>query len=95
MVAMEAAYVISTPEGWVHADWIVHKAPFELVGRVFEVWSFLGLTGYYRRFNLNFSKIAKPIIELLKKGNKYIYNDACDRAFKVLKKQLTTSPVLT
>jgi hypothetical protein len=37
MVAMEAAYVISTPEGWVHADWIVHKAPLELVGRVFEV----------------------------------------------------------
>jgi hypothetical protein len=37
-----------------------------------EVWSFLGLVGYYRRFILNFSKVAKPITELLKNGNKYI-----------------------
>jgi hypothetical protein len=29
------------------------------------------------------------------KGNKYIWNDACDEAFKVLKKLLTTSPMLT
>jgi hypothetical protein len=53
---------------------------------VFEVRSFLGLAGYYRRFILNFSKIAKPIIELLKKGNKYVWSKACDEAFKHLKK---------
>jgi hypothetical protein len=58
---------------------------------VSEVRSFLG----YRRFILNISKVAKSITELLKKGNKYIWNDACDEAFKVLKKLLTTSPVLT
>jgi hypothetical protein len=44
---------------------------------------------------LNFSRIAKPITELLRKGNKYIWNDACDEAFKVLKKLLITSAVLT
>jgi hypothetical protein len=59
-----------------------------------EVRSFLGLAGYYRRFIPNFSKIAKPITELLKKGNKYVWSEACDEAFKHLKKLLTTSPVL-
>jgi hypothetical protein len=62
---------------------------------VFKVRSFLGLVGYYRRFIPNFSKVAKPITELLKKGNKYIWNDACDEASKALKKFQTTSPVLT
>jgi hypothetical protein len=62
---------------------------------VSEVRSFLGLAGYYRRFILNFSKITKPITKLLKKGNKYVWSEACDEAFKHLKKLLTTSPVLT
>jgi hypothetical protein len=61
---------------------------------VSKVRSFLGLAGYYRRFIPNFSKIAKPITELLKKGNKYDWSEACDKAFKHLKKLLTTSPVL-
>jgi hypothetical protein len=52
------------------------------------------LAGYYRNYILHFSKIAKLITEPLKKGNKYIWNDACDEAFKVLKKLLTTSPVI-
>jgi hypothetical protein len=62
---------------------------------VSKVQSFLGLAGYYQRFIPIFSKDAKPITELLKKGNKYIWNDAYDEAFKILKKLLTTSPVLT
>jgi hypothetical protein len=61
---------------------------------VSELRSFLGLAGYYRWFIPNFSKIAKPINELLKKGNKYVWIDACDEAFKNLKKLLTTSRVL-
>jgi microcompartment protein CcmK/EutM len=60
---------------------------------VSEVRSFLGLAGYYRQFIQNFSKIARPITELLKKGNKYVWSEACDEAFKHLK-LLTTLPVL-
>jgi hypothetical protein len=61
---------------------------------VAEVRSFLGLAGYYHRFILIFSKIAKPITELLKMGKKYLWSEACDEAFKHLKRLLTTSPVL-
>jgi hypothetical protein len=58
------------------------------------VHNFLGLAGCYRRFISNFSKISKPITELLKKDNKYVWSKDCDEAFKTLKKLLTTSPVL-
>jgi hypothetical protein len=52
------------------------------------------LADYYQRFILIFSKIAKPVTELLKKGSKYVWSDTCDEAFKHLKKLMTTSPVL-
>jgi hypothetical protein len=45
-------------------------------------------------FITNFSKISKPITELLKKGNKYVWSKDCGEAFQTLKKLLTTSPVL-
>jgi hypothetical protein len=61
---------------------------------VSEVQSFLGLADYYHQFIPNFSKIMKPITELLKKGNKYLWSEACDEAFKHLNRLLTTSPVL-
>jgi hypothetical protein len=61
---------------------------------VSEIRSFLGLAGYYHRFIPNFSKITKPITELLKKGNKYLWSETCDEAFKHLKRLLTTLPVL-
>jgi hypothetical protein len=61
---------------------------------VSEVRSFLGLSGYYRRFIPNFSKITRPVTALLKKENKYVWSDTCDEAFKHLKKLLTTSPMV-
>jgi hypothetical protein len=61
---------------------------------VTQVRSFLGLASYYQRFILNFSKISKPITELLKKGNKYMWSKDNDEAFNTLKKLLTTSPLL-
>jgi hypothetical protein len=38
---------------------------------VHQIRSFLGLAGYYRRFIPDFSRIAKPMIELLKKEIKF------------------------
>ena len=59
-----------------------------------EMRSFLGLVGYYRRFIENFSKIAKPMRELLKKDTKFQWTEECEASFQELKKHLVTSPVL-
>jgi hypothetical protein len=59
-----------------------------------QVRSFLGLAGYYRRFILDFSRIAKPMTELLKKGVKYEWSQKCEDAFHALRQHLTTAPVL-
>ena len=61
---------------------------------IHQIRSFLGLAGYYRRFIPDFSRIAKPMMELLKKGVKFIWDDKCEEAFHTLRAQLTTTPVL-
>jgi hypothetical protein len=61
---------------------------------VHEIRSFLGLVGYYRRFIPDFSRIAKPMTELLKKGVKFSWDQKCDDAFHTLRDHLTTAPVL-
>jgi hypothetical protein len=46
-----------------------------------QIRSFLGLAGYYRRFIPDFSRIAKLMTELLKKGVKYNWSQKCDMPF--------------
>jgi hypothetical protein len=60
-----------------------------------QVRSFLGLAGYYRRFIPDFSKIVKPITELLKNDVKFNWPPKCKEALEWLKTLLTTAPVLT
>jgi hypothetical protein len=52
------------------------------------------MAGYYRRFIPDFSKVAKPITELLKNQTKFIWSPEYEKAFRILKKSLTTAPVL-
>ena len=66
------------------------KAPTSIL----EIRSFLGLAGYYRRFVPDFSKIARPMTELLKKGVRFNWDDKCEQAFQTLKKFLTSAPIL-
>lgn len=61
---------------------------------VHEIRSFLGLAGYYRRFIQDFSKIAKPMTELLQKGVKFVWSKDCENAFQTLKQRLTSAPIL-
>ncbi|WVZ57938.1 hypothetical protein U9M48_008266 [Paspalum notatum var. saurae] len=62
---------------------------------VTEIRSFLGIAKYYRRFIENFSKIAKPMTELLKDKVSFEWNDKCEKSFQCLKDKLSTTPMLT
>jgi hypothetical protein len=55
-----------------------------------EIQSFLGLAGYYRRFIKDFSKIAKPMMKLLKKNKAFEWIAECQVSFEEVKKRLTT-----
>jgi hypothetical protein len=62
---------------------------------VLDIRSFLGLAGYYRRFIEGFSKISKPMTELLVKGKTFEWTPRREASFQEFKKKLTTTPVLT
>ncbi|KAJ9544205.1 hypothetical protein OSB04_023912 [Centaurea solstitialis] len=58
------------------------------------VRSFLGHAGFYRRFIKDFSKIARPLTELLAKDTPFSFNDSCLEAFEKLKKELTSALII-
>ena len=61
-----------------------------------QVRSFLGLTGFYRRFIPGYAKIASPLTDLTKKGlpNNVHWTSTQQKAFETLKEMLTQSPIL-
>ncbi|GJT85205.1 putative reverse transcriptase domain-containing protein [Tanacetum coccineum] len=59
-----------------------------------EIRSFLGLTGYYRRFIVNFLKITKPLTMLTQKNKKFEWSDEQEIAFLTLKNMLCDAPIL-
>lgn len=59
-----------------------------------DIKSFLGLLNYYRRFVVNFAKIAKPLTSLLKKNIIFNWTDKCENAFCELKNILMSPPLL-
>nr|GEW43948.1 reverse transcriptase domain-containing protein [Tanacetum cinerariifolium] len=56
--------------------------------------SFLVHVGFYRRFIQYFSKIARPMTQLLEKDTSFIFSKECTEAFQSLKKKLTEASIL-
>nr|GEV07572.1 hypothetical protein [Tanacetum cinerariifolium] len=51
--------------------------------------------GYYRRFLMNFSKIAKPLTSLNQKNQKYEWVEKEEEEFQILKNNLCDAPILS
>lgn len=59
-----------------------------------DIKAFLGLTGYYRRFISNFSKLTKPLTSLLKKDVPFVWGTTQQNSFDECKRLLTNPPIL-
>ncbi len=75
-------------------DKVKAVANFPQPKSVENVWSFLGLAGYYRPFINNFTAIANSLTLLLKKETPFHWDEAQERSFQNLKEGLTNAPVL-
>jgi hypothetical protein len=56
--------------------------------------SFLGHARFYRRFIEDFSKIAKPLTQLLQKDVVFDFDEKCLVAFRTLKTALVSAPII-
>ena len=56
--------------------------------------SFLGRTGFYHCFIIDFSHIARPLTNLLAKYVPFEFDDACLKSLKILKKALISAPII-
>ncbi|XP_074300512.1 uncharacterized protein LOC141631788 [Silene latifolia] len=67
---------------------------WEAPKNIAEIKSFLGLAGYYRRFVKDFSKFARPMTTLMRKENRFRWDESYETVFQTLKERLTTAQVL-
>lgn len=59
-----------------------------------ELQSFIGLSSYFRKFIRDYSMIAKPLTDLLKKDRYFHFGEKEKIAFHILKEKLSEHPVL-
>ena len=78
----------------------VDRAKIEIIEKlppptsVKGVHSFLSHSGFYRRFIQDFSKVSKPLSNLLMQCVPFEFNEPCMNAFELLKKKLTSTLIV-
>jgi hypothetical protein len=60
-----------------------------------ELQTFLNFINFYRRFIKNFSRIAKSLVNLIKKERLFVWNNVCQKIFEELKKRVIEALVLS
>ena len=87
-------HVVSASDASIDLGKVEVVMSWERLKTVFEIRSFLGLAGYYKRFIEDFSRLAVPMTRLTWKEVKFVWDDSCERAFQELKRRLTSAPIL-
>ena len=59
-----------------------------------QVKQFVAMASYYRRYVRNFASTARPMVDLTKKGKKFLWSEACEAAFNSLKRALISADVM-
>ncbi len=57
--------------------------------------SFLGLTGYYRKYVKGYSAVAGPLFALTRRDVAFVWDVNCEQAYQKLKAALVSAPILT
>ena len=87
-------HVVSTSGVSMDPEKVEVVMSWERPKSVFEIHSFLGLAGYYKRFIEDLSRLAAPMTRLTRKEVKFDLDDQCEEAFQELKRRLTTALIL-
>ena len=78
----------------------VDKAKIETIEKLLPpssvkgIRSFQGHAGFYKRFIKDFSKIAKPLSNLLVQGAPFEFDDQCLKTFLFVKQILVSAPII-
>jgi hypothetical protein len=87
-------YVVSTKGIAVDEEKVKAIKEWPTTKSITEVRSFHGLTSFYRRFVKDFSTLAAPLTEIVKKSVGFKWGSEQDHAFLEIKERLCGAPLL-
>jgi hypothetical protein len=87
-------YIISAEGVEMDQEKIKTVLEWQAPESVKDVQSFLGFANFYRRFIEGYSKLTRPLTDLTKKSEKFLWSEECQSAFDELKQRFTSAPIL-
>ena len=87
-------FVISTEGLQVVGEKAKAISNFPVPKNVKSLMTFLGMTGFYRKFIFRYSSLTAPLTDLLRKDTKFVWSEIHQSAFEQLKEKLLSPPIL-